>query len=241
MEILLKDINVLSQELNTLSDDAVPDLQALQSVKFSREAAIASANRSRALPEKDTFNPNQKTWAETAERIGVRKAPKRKHGLTDGNTERCISAVKGKRVRKYSDPYAAGKRSGRCAKPDMISAAANECAHAAVPPPSTAMLAPARASPSAVASGSAVHYFPCVSRITADPLAYPPSSTAPGLAFSPLPAVPPRPMFAPPSATVNWSAYLGTSIQNDFRALFQPRNMLAHAQNPLGDSTWCKK
>jgi len=223
VDILLKDINALSQQLNALSvsDDATPDLQALKSVKFSLTAAIASANGSRALPEKDTFNPNQKTWAETAERMGVRKAPKRKHSPTGGhtNTERCIGAVKGRRACKYSDPYAAGERSGKRAKPDAISAAANERARAAEPPPGAAVLAPARAPPSAAASGSAARYFPRASRITADPFAYPPSSAAPGLAFSPLPAASPGIVFAPPSAAVTRSASSGTFIPNSFRAL----------------------
>jgi len=69
--VLLKDINALCQQLTALSDDATPDLEALKTVKHSLKAVIASANGSRALPEKDNFNPNQKTWAEMAERMGA--------------------------------------------------------------------------------------------------------------------------------------------------------------------------
>ena len=178
--------------------------------------------------------------------MGVRKAPKRKHGPTNVsmNTEKCIGAVKSKRARKYGDLYAAGERSGKCAKPDAISTAANEHARAAVPPPPPLCMppvAPAHASPSAAASGSAARYFPCASRITVDPLGYPPSSTAPGLAFSPLPAFPPGTVFAPLSGTFTGSAYLGNFIQNNSRALFQPGNVLTCTQNPSGHSTWCKK
>jgi hypothetical protein len=160
-DILLKDITTLCHQLNA-SDPATLDLQALRSIKYSLKAAIASASGTRALPEKDVFHPNQKTWAETADRMGVRRAPKRKYGPTGGSTtEQCIGAVKGKRARKYTDPYAAGDRSGKRAKPDAVSAAANERARAAGSGrPPAAVLAPARASPSAAAAGSAAHCFP---------------------------------------------------------------------------------
>ena len=160
--ILLKEINVLCQQLTAVSDDRTPDLDNLKSVKYSLSTAIASANGSQALPKKDDFNPNKKTWAETAERMGAQKAPKRKPSPASGNTtEKCIGAVKGKH-RKYSDPYAAGERSGKCAKPDALSAAANECARATVPaPPCAAVLSPARATPSAAAAGSAEGSFTC--------------------------------------------------------------------------------
>jgi len=135
--VLLKDINVLCQQLMTVSDDAAPDVKALELVKFSLNAVICLANRPWALPEKDDFNPNQKTWAETAKHMGVQRAPRQKPSLVGGNTmERCIGASKGK-CRKYSDPYAAGKRSGKHAKPDVVStaAAANDRACVTVPAP----------------------------------------------------------------------------------------------------------
>jgi len=133
--VLLKDINVLCQQLTALSDDATPDLEALKTVKHSLKAVITLENGSRALPEKDNFNPNQKTWAEMAERMGAQKAPRRKPGPSGGNiTEQCIGAVKDKR-RKYSDLYAMGERSGKHAKPDVVSTAANDHARTTVPLP----------------------------------------------------------------------------------------------------------
>ena len=207
--ILLKDINVLCHQLNA-SDPATLDLQALNSIKYSLKAAIASASGSRALPEKDVFHPNRNTWAETAERMGVtRKQTKRKPGPTTGNTnaQQCIGAVKGKRARKYTDPYAAGDRSGKRAKPDVVSATANERARAAgtARAPSAAVLAPTRASPSSAATGSAAHYFTPGNRPAADPHANPPLSVVPGLTPLPLPPAlsPPR---APPSAAATGSA-----------------------------------
>jgi len=84
--VLLKDLNALCQQLMTVSDDVAPDVKALESVKFSLNAAIRLANRAWALPEKDDFNPNQKTWAETAKRMGVQKVPRRKPSLVGRNT-----------------------------------------------------------------------------------------------------------------------------------------------------------
>jgi len=213
---ILKDINALCQQLNAVSDRSTPDLKALKSVKFSLTQAIALANGSRALPEKDVFHPNKNTWAETAKRMGA-KPPKRKPGPTGGNTStECIGPVKGKRARKYSDPYAAGERSGKRAKPDAVSVAANErsCAVVPAPPPFTRVDSPARASPSAAVAGTAARSFTRADQSTPGPLAHPPSSAAPGLAFSPLSVAPPGHASAArafPSAAVAGSAALSFS------------------------------
>jgi len=162
-------------------------------IKCSLKTAIALANGSRALPEKDVFNANQKTWAKTAERMGQpRKASKRTHGPVGGNmaTER-IGHAKGKRSCKYTDPYAGGERSDKRAKPDVVSATANTVARAAVPALALhvpAVLAPACASPSAAVAGSAAHSFTFTNLSGAVPLAYLPSSSGPGLAFAPFSA-----------------------------------------------------
>jgi len=240
--ILLKDINTLYQQLTGVSDDATPDLNALKSVKHSLNAAITLANGSRALPKKDDFNANQKTWAETAKHMGVQKAPKRKPGPVGGNTtERCIGPVKGKRRCKYSDPYATGERSGKRAKPDAVSATANEYAHTrtvpAPPPPCATALAPACATPSAAAAGSAEGSFTCANRSTAVVFAYLPSSIVLGLALSPFPATLQGHAFVPPSSAVPESAYVGGSAQTFFRGEITPRNAVAHLYFSLGHST----
>jgi len=84
--VLLKDITTLCQQLMAVSDEATPNVQTLESVKFSLNAAIALANGTQAFPEKENFNPNQKTWAETAKHMGAQKAPRRKPGPVGGNT-----------------------------------------------------------------------------------------------------------------------------------------------------------
>jgi len=213
---ILKDINALCQQLNAVSDHSTPDLKALKSVKFSLTQAIALANGSWALPKKDVFHLNKNTWAETAKCMGA-KPPKQKPSLMGGNTstER-IGPVKGKCAHKYSDPYAAGERSGKHAKPDAVSVAANECSCAIVPtlPPFTHVDTPAHASPSAAVAGTAARSFTCVDRSTPGPLTHPPSSAALGLAFLPLSVALPRhastaPAF--PSAAVAGSAALSFS------------------------------
>src|SRR6266851_10046470 len=56
-----------------------------------------------------------------------------------GITAQSISTAKGKHHRVHSDPYTGGEQSGKHAKPDVTSAAANARARAcAVPPSATA-------------------------------------------------------------------------------------------------------
>ena len=140
---------------------------------------------------------------------------------------------------KYSDPYAAGERSGKCAKPDAVSAAANDCARATVPPPppSAAALSPACVSPSAAAAGSAKGSITHANPSTGGPLTYPPSSTVLGLAFSTFPAAWPGSAFAPHSAASPGLAYAGTNAQVFFRAEIMPGNAFADAHFTLGHST----
>ena len=254
VDILLRDINALCQKLNSASvGNCTPDLEALKSVKFSLKAAIDSASGSRALPDKDDFHPKRNTWAETTDEMGSggAKGPsKQKPGPVDEgtitgkstNTEKRIGAVKGKRPRQHStsDSYAAGERSGKRAKPDAVSAAANERARATAPiaaPSQAAVLAPARASLSAAPVGSAARPFTHVSQSAAVP-PYPPSSAAPGLALSRLSAASAGPASASSFTTVPRSAYAEIPTPEHFRGEIVPGNALAHAHFPPGPSTW---
>ena len=68
---------------------------------------------------------------ETAERMGVKWAPKRKwQRLPEerGLTEQSIGVAKGKRRRVHEDPYAGGERSGKRTKPNALFATANALA-----------------------------------------------------------------------------------------------------------------
>ena len=138
LQALTQDIVMLSQTLASKTIDRSADssatLEAARSAKYSLTAAIASHQSIRALPEKEIIAPNQKSWPETAERMGAKHGPKRRYSPEErGLTARSIGIAKAKR-RTHTDPYASGERSGKCAKPEAMSAAANTRARA--PPPS---------------------------------------------------------------------------------------------------------
>jgi hypothetical protein len=58
-------------------------------------AVISSTQESSALPDKDLIAPNQKTWTETAARMGIKRVPKQKQ-LPEGHrlTKRCIGVTR---------------------------------------------------------------------------------------------------------------------------------------------------
>ena len=244
VDTLIGDINALCERLNAVTDDAIPDLKALKSAKLSLKKAIDSANRSRALPERDP-NRNRASWPITTQAMGAgtSKTTKRKHGpasettLTEVPTEQRIGAVKGKR-RKDPDPYAAGERSGKRAKPDALSAAANERARAAAPPPlSAAVHFPALPLPSAASASCAEGYLTRANRSEALPLTYPPSSGVPGLALSPFPAASPGHAFAPLNSATIRSAYALSNAGMYFRGQITSGNAHAHTHFSPGHST----
>jgi len=158
------------------------------------------------ITKKVVFNPNRNTWAKTAKCMGASKAPKQKCGLTGGNTSiEHISPVKCKHACKYSDPYTMGKRSGKCAKPDMVCTTTNKHAHTAVPapaPPFSSMLSPICMSPSTAIVGSAECSFTCADQSTTGPPAYLSLGTVLGFVFAPLSTALPRYMFVLLSTTV---------------------------------------
>ena len=124
-----EDIKSLSHEfddtIKNLINSDKPDaavMEAVRSVRYTLRAALASTRGSRALPDKVNIPSNQKTWTETAERMGVKRAPKRRLPDEVGLTDWSIGVAKGKHRRTYEDPYAGGERSGKHAKPDALSA-----------------------------------------------------------------------------------------------------------------------
>jgi hypothetical protein len=76
LQNLTQDIAALSHTLASKSSSSAI-LEAARSAKYMLAAAIASTQGSNALPEKDIIAPNQKSWTETAEWMGVKRhAPK---------------------------------------------------------------------------------------------------------------------------------------------------------------------
>ena len=98
----------------------------------------------------------------------------------------------------------------------------------------SAVLAPARASPSAAATGSAARSFNRANLSAAVPVAHPPSSAVLGLAFSRLSPASLGRAFAPFSAASLGFLYVRTSPADTFRAEIMPGNALAHLHLPPG-------
>ena len=139
--LLVQDVNALSHQLisDRNNDLALSPatVDTVCSAKASLTTAIASVNGSSPLPIKKRIAPNQHLWTETAKAMGVKKAAKRRLPEEIGLTEKAIGPTKGKRRRVYTDPYAGGERPGRLAKPDAVSATANDLARERVLLPSS--------------------------------------------------------------------------------------------------------
>jgi hypothetical protein len=163
LQNLTQDIAALSHTLASKSSSSAI-LEAARSAKYTLAAAIASTQGSNALPEKDVIAPNQKSWTETAERMGVKRRASKRQCLPEERriTAQSISVAKGKHRWVHSDPYAGGERSGKRAKPDATSAAANARARACAVPPSATAPTPSAppemlAAPSATAPTPSAH------------------------------------------------------------------------------------
>ena len=158
--------------------------------------------------------------------------------MGENTSMECISVVKGKHLCKNIDPYAGGERSGKRAKPDAVSAAANGLAHATISTPAehvhlpATVLAPVHASPSAVVAGSAAPSFTHTNPCVAVPFAYPPPSSAPRLAFAHFSAAFPRHAFTLPPTTGPGLRYAGTSGLHVFQAERMQGNAPAHTHFP---------
>jgi hypothetical protein len=101
---------------------------------FEWKAVIASSQGTHALPEKEVIMPNQNSWPETVKWMGSKCAPKQKCQLKEHRlTAKSISVIKSKKCCMHTDPYVGGEQSGRHAKPDVISIAANQHACTALP------------------------------------------------------------------------------------------------------------
>ena len=96
----------------------------------------------------------------------------------------------------------------------------------------SAVLAPARAPPSAALAGSLRHLYNCANPSAEVLAAYPPSSAVPRPAISRLSATFPRPTFAPPFSIGSRLTYVGISPKNTFRAEIMPRNTLHASMFP---------
>jgi len=98
----------------------------------------------------------------------------------------------------------------------------------------SAVLAPACATPSAAATGSAARSFTHANLSAAVPVAHPPSSAVLRLAFSRLSPASLGRAFAPSSTAGLGFVYVRNSPADTFRAEIMPGNALARLHLPLG-------
>ncbi|KAH9163394.1 hypothetical protein EDB89DRAFT_1912718 [Lactarius sanguifluus] len=109
-------------------------VRSLRLLKTHLTAVIQNSHASQSpLPDRESLLPNQRTWTETAERMGAKRRKRPHH--TDSSptapaTER-IGKLNRKQPRvKNTDPYSGGLRSGKDAAPDAQTAAQNADARA---------------------------------------------------------------------------------------------------------------
>jgi hypothetical protein len=114
LQMLTQDItDLLHRLVSEQTDPSTPSLailEAVRSAKFSLTVAITSAQGTSAILDKEVITTNQKTWMETAMRMGIKKAPKCKWLPKECRLTECsISITKGKKVRIYNNPYTGGE------------------------------------------------------------------------------------------------------------------------------------
>jgi hypothetical protein len=178
---VLSATNEMMNLLQQLAAKAPRDPKIVKSLDVMRSglralvlSATADDDDSSRLPEKENIAPNQHTWPETAARMGEKRGKKHGRGKVDSAlTAQHIGEPNRKRPGD-SDPYGAGEQSGKRAKPDARSAAANSRARIKAEPPPT--------------------QFPPPTLSPALPLPAPP----PPPASLPLPAPPPHASFPTP-------------------------------------------
>ncbi|KAH9018406.1 hypothetical protein EDB84DRAFT_1566444 [Lactarius hengduanensis] len=165
-------------------------VRSLHGVKEHLTAVVRNSRSSESpLPDKEDIPPNQHTWTETTQRMGVQRRKRRRATTTSSSpepaaTER-IGDLNRKQARmKITDPYSGGVNSGRHAAPDARSVAQNAGARACA-----AVVAngaePALSQPQQHGRERVGTSAPAIPQ--SSPLqSYPPSSAAPSPALAPL-------------------------------------------------------
>ncbi len=127
IDSVIKDIFSLSQELITkgLSDlEIANSLNSLKAIQSGLRGLLLAGNGF-TLPEKENITLNQHSWPETAAQMGVKCVGKHPNSKVNSMlTAQHISEPNCKCV-TTNDPYGAGEQSGKQAKPDAHSTAAN--------------------------------------------------------------------------------------------------------------------
>ena len=138
----------------TPADSFTQDLQRLSPISYQLAATSTSLSEkgelphvtsisdsaipSGALPNRDRLSPNQNLWVATTKKMGVRTPPKRcqRQPVTaaiPSSTSQHIGPINVKRKLLFNDAYNGGEQSGKCAKADAVSGAANALACSMTP------------------------------------------------------------------------------------------------------------
>jgi hypothetical protein len=119
------DIVCTAQEILGMVPTDPETAKSLQMARSQLNAILLSVkdNGSR-LPEKEQIAPNQLSWPPMVACMRVKHGEKRRHGKVDSAlTAEHIGTPKCKHTN--DDPYGVGEHSGKRAKPDAVSTAAN--------------------------------------------------------------------------------------------------------------------
>ena len=137
--------NLISVSQGLLSDGLPSSPGTVWSLRLVESHLTAIAQHSRAaenspLPDRESLPPNQRTWTETAKRMGATKRKRARPTDTSPPVKAAewIGPLNRKQTRKkITDPYSGGTRSGRDTAPDAQTAAQNAeaRAHPGSPPP----------------------------------------------------------------------------------------------------------
>lgn len=130
-EIITLSRQLLDQAPNA-TQETVKSLRAVRS--HLSVVATTAASNGQELPEKEAIAPNQLSWPETADRMGVKRGQKRQGKVNGALSAQLIGEPNRKRNCATQDPYGAGKQPGKRARPDARSVAANTRARAAAEP-----------------------------------------------------------------------------------------------------------
>jgi hypothetical protein len=128
--ILEKVISVSREFLSDGAPSSPGTVRSLQVVEAHLTAVVRSSRSSESpLPDKEEIAPNQHSWTETAQQMGVQRR-KRHRPATASTTEPSATQRIGELNRKCprlqdKDPYSGGMNSGRHAAPDAQSTAQN--------------------------------------------------------------------------------------------------------------------
>jgi len=128
-EIITLSQQLLAQALRGATPEMVKSVCAVCS---HLSVVTLATGDGQQLPEKEMIAPNQLSWPETAEHMGVKWGEKCHSKVNSALMAELIGELNHKQNCGDEDPYGAGEQSGKCTKPNARLVAANTWVWAAV-------------------------------------------------------------------------------------------------------------